>query len=142
MKIVILMKSHGFHKVFSSFFLLPRLCPAMCPGSMPLYGVSTSRVMRVTRTPGKGSIPSIRKTFTCECPPPTKTKSFTIGVRSLAIKWLWKRQLSAEAPNLDVAAMLWSDRRRARWFSAGPVVRSFGLRRGRPASDATLAESF
>ena len=39
-----------------------------------------SRVTRVTRTPGMGSMPNIRSTWTCEWPPPTKTKSLMIGV--------------------------------------------------------------
>ena len=39
-----------------------------------------SLVINVTRTPGMGSIPNIRRTWTCECPPPTKTKSLMMGV--------------------------------------------------------------
>ena len=144
-----------FFKIWGLVHLiLPRDIPAMCPGSMPLYGVSTSSVqgspvdaleiwltllvgelfrlffevintftffkpeksttntqkpqplelphhlfalfwneslkkgslvINVTRTPGMGSIPNIRRTWTCECPPPTKTKSLMMGVLATCV---------------------------------------------------------
>src|SRR5688572_32638791 len=47
----------------------------MTPGSMPEYGVSRSRVTKVTRTPGSGFIANAFKTCTCACPPPSNTMS-------------------------------------------------------------------
>ena len=52
----------------------------MWPGSIPEYGVSTSRQMSVIRTPGIGLIPKRLSTMTWLCPPPTSTRSLTIGV--------------------------------------------------------------
>src|SRR5690242_13970550 len=45
---------------------------------MPEYGVSTSRLTRVTRTPGTGRMPKLFSTWTCACPPPTSTRSCCI----------------------------------------------------------------
>src|SRR4051794_9562845 len=46
---------------------------------MPEYGVSRSRVIRVTRTPGSGRMPNRFSTCTCAWPPPTSTRSWAIG---------------------------------------------------------------
>jgi hypothetical protein len=51
----------------------------MKPGSMPEYGVSTSRAIRVSRTPGIGFMPKRRSTATWAWPPPTSTRSLTIA---------------------------------------------------------------
>mmetsp|Transcript_25119 Transcript_25119/g.76458 ORF Transcript_25119/g.76458 Transcript_25119/m.76458 type:complete len:208 (+) Transcript_25119:572-1195(+) len=53
---------------------------------MPEYGVSTSLVINVRRTPGIGHMPSILKTWTCAWPPPTSTRSVTTGFASASIR--------------------------------------------------------
>jgi hypothetical protein len=41
--------------------------------------------MRVRRTPGMGLMPKVRSTLTCECPAPTSTMSFRMGVGAACI---------------------------------------------------------
>lgn len=47
-----------------------------------LYGVCTSLVMRVTLTPGMGSMPSLRSTSTWLWPPPKSTTSCMLKSRA------------------------------------------------------------
>ena len=46
---------------------------------MPEYGVCTSRVISVRRTPGIGFIPNMRSTVTWEWPAPARTTSLITG---------------------------------------------------------------
>src|SRR5215471_7734746 len=48
---------------------------------MPEYGVCTSRVINVKRTPGSGSMPNMRSTPTWEWPAPSRTTSLITGVK-------------------------------------------------------------
>jgi hypothetical protein len=49
-------------------------------GSIPEYGVSTSREISVIRTPGIGFIPNRFRTATWLWPPPTSTTSLRTGI--------------------------------------------------------------
>jgi len=46
---------------------------------MPEYGACASREISVSRTPDIGCMPKRRRTVTWLCPPPTSTRSLTIG---------------------------------------------------------------
>ncbi len=71
-----------------------------------------SLVINVTRTPGMGSIPNIRRTWTCECPPPTKTKSLMMGVLA---KCVAKTPGHKNATKKAMLCTIWRDKHDWNW---------------------------
>lgn len=53
--------------------------PSLAAPALYLYGVWTSRVTSVSRTPGSGRIPNALRTNRWLCPPPSSTRSCTRG---------------------------------------------------------------